>query len=142
TLVRNRRFRQWSADAQPGGYPDKIVFSFLPHGASSQSEGRAVLAGKADIAPHLGGPPLSKEQLTRLKTRSPSQFRLTANPSLEFFFLNTSLAPFDDLRIRRAVNEALDRRAYTDSLGPGSTPTCQILPPDYPGYRKTCPYGL
>jgi peptide/nickel transport system substrate-binding protein len=142
TLVRNRNFWQWSPDAQPHGYPEKISFSFLSADATdSRSEVQSVEAGKADIAPNLGEPPLSKGQLVTLRRLHPTQLRLTANPATEFFFLNTKVRPFDDVRVRRAVNEAFDRRAYTKFLGPGSVPTCQVLPPDYPGYRKTCPYG-
>jgi peptide/nickel transport system substrate-binding protein len=142
TLVRNRSFREWSPDAQPDGYPDKISFSFLSADATdSGAEVQSVEAGKADIAPNIGEPPLSKGQLLTLVRRHHSQLRLTPSPATEFFFLNTRVPPFDDVRVRRAVNEALDRRAYTKLLGPGSLPTCQVLPPDYPGYRKTCPYG-
>jgi peptide/nickel transport system substrate-binding protein len=59
-----------------------------------------------------------------------------------YVFLNTSLPPFDDLRVRRAVNYAVDRRAFARTAGGplGGEPTCQILPPSFPGYRRYCPY--
>jgi ABC-type transport system substrate-binding protein/class 3 adenylate cyclase len=138
TLVRNRYFRQWSADAQPAGYPNRITFSFLPNSAGSTSAIDRVKAGKADIAPDVLA--LSKAQLERLRTGYPSQLRLRPGLSTDFFFLNTSLPPFDDVRVRRAVNDAFDRHAYKALQGPGYAPTCQVLPPDYPSYRKTCPY--
>jgi peptide/nickel transport system substrate-binding protein len=141
-LVRNRHFREWSADAQPGGYPDRLVFTFprdIP--GSSIRAVRSVLHGDADVVLDADVPPLSKQQLTALATRYPSQLRLSASAATNFFFLNTHVSPFDDVRVRRAVNYALDRRAYVGSLGPGFAPTCQILPPNYPAYRRTCLYG-
>jgi peptide/nickel transport system substrate-binding protein len=58
-----------------------------------------------------------------------------------FFFLNTRVAPFDDVRVRRAVNIAFDREAFARLLGREFAPTCQILPPNFPGYRPTCPFA-
>jgi peptide/nickel transport system substrate-binding protein len=138
TLVRNPHFRQWSADAQPAGYPNRITFSFLPDSAGPESAVDLVRAGKADIAPDLLA--LSKAQLESLRTHYPSQLRLRPVPSTDYFFLNTNLPPFDDVGVRRAVNDAFDRHAYAALQGPGYAPTCQVLPPDYPSYRRTCPY--
>jgi peptide/nickel transport system substrate-binding protein len=51
-LVRNPRFRQWSDQAQPGGYPDRIVLrlDILPAPAVD-----AVEQGRADVL--LSPPP-------------------------------------------------------------------------------------
>jgi peptide/nickel transport system substrate-binding protein len=59
-----------------------------------------------------------------------------------YVFLNTRLPPFDDVRVRRAVNYAVDRQAFARAVGGhlGGKPTCQILPPSYPGYQRYCPY--
>ena len=138
TLVRNPYFQQWSADAQPSGYPQRITFSFLPVSAGPESAVGFVRDGKADIAPNLLA--LSKAQLETLKARYPSQLLLRPGPNTDYFFLNTKLPPFDDVRVRRAVNDAFDRRSYHALQGPGYATTCQVLPPDYPSYRRTCPY--
>jgi peptide/nickel transport system substrate-binding protein len=63
-------------------------------------------------------------------------------PTTDFFQFNTTLAPFDDVRVRRALNFAIDRNAIARMYG-GSTlavPTCQMLPRGDPGYRRYCPY--
>jgi peptide/nickel transport system substrate-binding protein len=56
--------------------------------------------------------------------------------------LNTTMAPFDNKLARRAVNFAFDRAATLDkSGGPQSgRVTCQLLPPNFPGYRPYCPF--
>jgi peptide/nickel transport system substrate-binding protein len=140
TITRNPMVRQWSVDAQPDGYPDTITWKFR-RTSDSLPQARAVEHGDADVAPSLSAPPLTKQQLTVLATRYPSQLHLSATAATDFFFLNTRVSPFDDVRVRRAVNYAFDRQALARLLGLGFAPTCQILPPDFPGFRRTCPYG-
>ena len=87
------------------------------------------------------GPPSSKQELESLAVRHPSQLRMNTLLATSYFFLNTRVAPFDDVRVRRAVNNAFDREAFARLLGRGVAPTCQILPPNLPGYRPTCLYA-
>jgi peptide/nickel transport system substrate-binding protein len=136
-LIRNPQFREWSTDAQPDGYPDTITWAFAK---ASPATIRAVTSGRADAALLLG-PRLSKGALANLLTRYPSQVRTNVQSLTAFFFLNTRVPPFDDVRARLAVNYALDRTAFAQYLG-GVAATCQILPPNYPGFRRTCPYAL
>jgi peptide/nickel transport system substrate-binding protein len=65
---------------------------------------------------------------------------MSTSSSTNYFFLNTRVPPFDDVRVRRAVNDAFDRHAFVALLGRAFAPTCQILPPNYPSFRRTCPY--
>jgi YVTN family beta-propeller protein len=137
-LVRNPSFRQWSADAQPDGFPDRITWKFVAPGLDAQV--RLVQHGGMDVAANLVTPSLAKEELEALAVNHPSQLHVTPTALTVFFFLNTRVAPFTDVRVRRAVNDAVDRSAVARLLGPGFSPTCQILPPDFPSYRRTCPY--
>jgi peptide/nickel transport system substrate-binding protein len=137
-LVRNPSFREWSADAQPQGYPDAISWSWQIGEPAAQV--RAVEREAADIA--LGVvPPVSKPELDVLAARYPSQLHMSTQFHSNNFFLNTRVPPFDDVRVRRAVNDAFDREAFTRLLGRAFAPTCQILPPNFNGYRPTCPYA-
>jgi len=142
-LVRNSRFRQWSAAAQPEGFPDVISFQSVGTAADFVHVTDAIVGmierGRGDVAQGLL-PPLSETQLGRLATRYPSQLQLSATASTNYLFLNTRVPPFDDVRVRRAVNYALDREALAQQLGRAYAPTCQILPPNFPGYRRTCQY--
>src|SRR5262249_31832048 len=54
-LVRNPRFRLWSDQAQPSGYPDRIVLRLgIPPGPAV----RSVRASTADLAPFASSAPL------------------------------------------------------------------------------------
>jgi len=54
-LVRNPRFRQWPAQAQPGGYPGRIV---LRLGVAPGAATDVVEHGRADVL--FTGPPVSR----------------------------------------------------------------------------------
>lgn len=75
---------------------------------------------------------------------SPSQLHSWPSTVTEFFQFNTTLPPFDDVRVRRALNFAIDRRALVRVFGgpEAASPTCQILPPSTPGYERYCPYTI
>jgi YVTN family beta-propeller protein len=141
-LVRNRFFHEWSTDAQPQGYPDSISFSWRRFSAGRSAQIRAVERGAGDVA--LSGPfapTPSKDAIERLSVRYPSQLHLNTEGHTAYFFLNTRVAPFDDVGVRRAVNIAFDRQLFAQVNGRAFAPTCRYLPPGTPGYRSTCPYG-
>jgi peptide/nickel transport system substrate-binding protein len=135
-LVRNPSFREWAPDAQPDGYPDAISWLRFENAAAAV---RAVENGSADIAVDLDFT-LPKPDFDRLATRHPARLHMSPRPHTGYFFLNTRISPFDDPRLRRAVNDAFDRDAFARIVGPAFSSTCQILPPNLPGYRPTCPY--
>jgi ABC-type transport system substrate-binding protein/class 3 adenylate cyclase len=135
-LVRNPDFRQWSVDAQPGGFPDRMQWRFV----NPTPAVHAVQHGHADVASDLN-PEISAAELKALAIRSSSQLHLSPVASTFFFFLNTRVPPFNKLSARRAVAEAFDSRTLAHLVGPGVISTCQILPPDFPAYRKSCPFG-
>jgi peptide/nickel transport system substrate-binding protein len=81
--------------------------------------------------------------LPDLRLRRPGQLHAFSIPTTDFFQFNTNLRPFDDVRVRRALNLAIDRRAIARLYGGPdlATPTCQILAPGMVGYRSYCPYA-
>ena len=88
-----------------------------------------------------GSASLSKPELDALAVRFPNRLHMSTTLGTTYFFLNTRVPPFDDIRARRAVNSAFDRDAFARLLGRAYAPTCQILPPNFRGYQPTCPYG-
>lgn len=134
-LVRNPSFHDWSHAAQPDGKPDEIVWRY---DGSFAEEVRDVEAGRADWIFGL----LAPEQLRRLELRFPGQLRVKPSFLVEFFPLNTRRPPFDDVRVRRALNFAIDRGKIARMYGGAAVavPHCQPLTPGMPGYRPYCPY--
>jgi peptide/nickel transport system substrate-binding protein len=63
---------------------------------------------------------------------------------VNFLPLNTRIPPFNDLRVRQALNYAINRATLVQFYGgPGfATPACQAIVPGIPGYRRYCPYTL
>jgi YVTN family beta-propeller protein len=133
--IRNPFFREWSRSAQPDGNPDAIVMRF---GRSPEQEVRAIQQGRADWTPDN----VPAELLPQLQTRFPAQLHTNATTETDFFRLNTRLRPFDDIRVRRALNLAINRREIVRIYGGGdaAAPTCQVLPPGVAGYRRYCPF--
>jgi ABC-type transport system substrate-binding protein len=133
TLVRNPRFRPWSDQAQPGGYPGRIVLRL------DIAPGPAVAAvedGRADVL--LSPPPAS---LPKLATRYPSQLHSGPLGATIGLVLNTRVRPFNILAARQALNYAIDRNKLIQLIGGPLTaqPTCQILPPACPATSPTAP---
>jgi YVTN family beta-propeller protein len=133
-LVRNPRFRQWSAQAQPAGYPGRIVLRL------DVPPGQAV----ADVEHGQAGVVLSPASVSQLATHHTSQLHSGPLAATVALALNTRVPPFDDLAARQAVSYAIDRNTVaTLNGGPLAVqPTCQILPPAMPGYRPYCPYTI
>jgi YVTN family beta-propeller protein len=133
-LVRNPRFREWSHAAQPDGYADEIVVRL---GVPEAKQTAQVESGAADLAPEP-----SSDDLERLRPLHSSQVKPSPTPNTRYLYLNVRSRPFDDVRVRRALNYAVDREQLVAlSGGPDRAQvTCQILPPNFPGYRTYCPY--
>jgi peptide/nickel transport system substrate-binding protein len=85
---------------------------------------------------------VTPKQASRLEIQHASQLHTNPAPNIQALFLNTRVPPFDSLDARRAFNFAVDRAAATDAMGGPSLnqTTCQVLPPNIPGYRPYCPY--
>ena len=137
-LVRNPYFKQWSAAAQPVGYPDKIIEKY---GQTISDEVTAVENNQADEV--FDGDVIPSDRLNELNSAKYSS-RVHVNPLTAdwYFALNTRTPPFNNLKARQAINFAADRNAYV-KIGGGpslAVPTCQILPPNFPGYKPYCPY--
>jgi YVTN family beta-propeller protein len=136
-LVRNPAFRQWSGAAQPDGFVDAVTWRFKEDPATAFDQ---LSAGDLDVMASAPGP----EDLASLQAAHPDQVVYAPQAFTTFVGFDVLKPPFDDERVRQALNYAIDRDHVVELLG-GPTiqrPTCQILPPNYQGYDSYCPYTL
>jgi peptide/nickel transport system substrate-binding protein len=77
------------------------------------------------------------DRVAELKSKyEGKRFRQFVTPSTFYFFLNTEAPPFDDLKVRQAVNYAVDPDAVNRVQGGVIAPQNTFLPPPVPGYQK------
>lgn len=137
-LVRNPYFKQWSAAAQPAGYPNEIIEKY---GLQVSAEVTQVENGEADEV--FDGDSIPSDQLTTLNSpQYAKQVHVNTLTADWYMALNTSQPPFNNLQARQAINYAANRAAYVKIAGGSSlaVPACQILPPNFPSYTPYCPY--
>jgi peptide/nickel transport system substrate-binding protein len=134
-LVRNTFFKEWSKDAQPEGNPDVIVQKF---GFTPESQVTAVENNQADWM--FDQPPA--DRLSELSNKYADRVHVNPLTAVWYFAFNTRIPPFNNLKARQGVNYATDRNALVKIYGGPklAVPTCQILPPNFPGYKPYCPY--
>jgi peptide/nickel transport system substrate-binding protein len=114
----------------PSGHMDKIEIEVLRNQSTQVND---VEQGKLNWI--FDPPPTDRYQEVKEKYEG-TQFRTEPTLSTYYFWMNTKKAPFNDLKVREAVNYAVDSKAleriYTGQLAG----TQQILPPGMPGYEK------
>jgi peptide/nickel transport system substrate-binding protein len=134
-MKRNPYFKEWSKDAQPDGYPDEIIQQY---GLTVEAQVTAVENGQADWTYEN----VPADRLNELGTKYASQVHVTPLTAFWYLPMNVNLAPFNNLKARLAVNYAIDRNAAVKIFGGPNlaSPTCQVLPPGFPGHKDYCPY--
>ena len=53
-----------------------------------------------------------------------------------YITMNTTKKPFDDVRVRQALNMAINKDRIVRIINGRATPATQVLPPLMPGYDK------
>ena len=144
TFVRNPHFRSWSPEARPPGFADRIEVLGRPDEDGIERQIAEVRRGRADLAVIANpfGSALGRERLAALAARSPGQLHSHLAPMTDWMFLNVRRRPFDDLKVRQALNFATDRARVAELAGGPeiAVPTCQFVPTALPGHEPYCPY--
>ena len=136
-LVRNPRFEEWSAAAQPDGFVDRISWRF---GTPPPTAFAELNEGEVDV---MFDPP-TPDDVANLEAAHPDQVVRWPQQATIVVGFDVLKPPFDDVKVRQAVNYAIDRELIVELMG-GPTAqrsTCQILPPNFQGYAPFCPYTV
>lgn len=107
---------------------DKVIFRFI---GDAQAQAAALKAGEVDAMPNLGAPELFEDfqKDPRFKTVAGS----TEGEIVAGF--NNARKPLDDARVRRALTQAVDRKALVDAAYNGiGQPIGSHFSPGQPGY--------
>ena len=129
------RLAQWSPGnsitlikKEPGGEPhDRLVFDVIP---SLSQRVQAFVAGAIDVLPYV---PLA--YVDGLLAVEGTEIQARPGTRSRFIELNTTKPPFDDARVRKALNLAIDVPAMLhDVYGGFGYPLATIVPPTTVGY--------
>jgi peptide/nickel transport system substrate-binding protein len=137
-VVRNPHFEARRFDGNvPAGNPDKVTIDILDDPAAALTK---TLDGQYDYDA-LQPPP---DRVARLEKKNKAQIEIYTPANTYYFFMNTRIAPFDSLKVRQAVNYAIDREKLVRIYDGLAAPTENVLPPSLPQYKKLdlYPYNL
>ncbi|HEX2072034.1 MAG TPA: ABC transporter substrate-binding protein [Thermoleophilaceae bacterium] len=120
----------------PTGNVDKITTKIVK---SASRQAQDVIDGRLDYMQDAPPTDLTAE----IKVRYSDRYKEWPTLSSNYFFLNQSLPPFDDQRVREAVNVALDSTALARLFAGRLAPSCNLIPPGIPGHAELdpCPFG-
>jgi peptide/nickel transport system substrate-binding protein len=129
TMKRNPAFKVWDKDATPDGHVDTIQIDF---GVSEENAITRIMQGQSDGALTV----IPRSKLPLLLTSKEWKPFLHQHPisRTAYIWMNSKVAPFDNVKVRQAVNWAINRRAMVKLGGGASIPSSGILPPNMPGY--------
>lgn len=132
TLERNPNFssvKDAGADEVADAQVDKIT---ITQNKSNTAQVTDIEQNRVD---YMSDPP-DADRLAEVKSRYGDRFRMEDSINTYYFWMNTQTAPFNDVRVRQAVNYAIDPEALNRVFGGRLHPSQQILPPGMPGYEE------
>jgi peptide/nickel transport system substrate-binding protein len=130
-LVRNPNWRA-ATDYRPA-YLDRI--QIVEGNDDTSLAADKVLAGRHMVT---GEFPVPADVISRAMKDARGQIALMPTGSLDYIPLNTAIAPFDDMNVRRAVLAGIDRDALRKVQGGtirGPLAT-HLIPPSLPGFAQ------
>jgi peptide/nickel transport system substrate-binding protein len=132
-LVRRRGFR---LPDLPEANVDRIAVTVE---RDPERRARRTLSGELDATTGT----LPEQRLPELRSKYARRYDESVGLGSTMFTLDSGSAPFDDIRVRQAVNFAVDSEAFGRVLEGRLRPGCTVLPPTVSGYREPdpCPWG-
>ena len=144
TITKSQPGRGWEVERNP--YWEKANSKAMPEYPTGNIDGAKVTIvrnpqtqvndieqGKYD---YMENPPPADRYTEVKENFEGTQFRIEPTISTYYFWMNTKKPPFDDVKVRQAVNYAVDSAALERVYSGQIKGTQQILPPGMPGYEK------
>jgi len=132
TLERNPQFKTVQAAGAtdvPDAHVDKIT---VTQNKNQSAQATAIQQNQNDF---MVDPPPA-DLLPQIESQYSDRFRFQDSINTYYFFFNTVAPPFNDVRVRQAVNYAIDPAALNRIFGGRLHASQQILPPGMPGYQE------
>lgn len=124
------KFADFKLPGIPAGHLDKIVVKTQ---SNPQSAAEDVLKNNVDAFDPSGGVPGSL--LPTVLAQAEDRYSNQEVPWTYYFWLNSTIAPFDNEKARLAVSTALDRKALVRLSSGRLAEACNFLPPGIAGHE-------
>ncbi len=143
-MERRQDFGDLGIEAVPNGHIDTLTTSIVK---SASKQAQDVLDNKVD---YMQDPPPADLKPTVNEAVGPDssaqRYAEFTTLSTYYMFMNHEVAPFDDPKVREAVNVGIDKPALARLFAGELAPGCSFLPPGFPGYDEAldttdCPWG-
>ena len=129
-IVRNPNFDASTFDGNvPAGNPDKMTIDIFGDPGIALTR---TLQGQEDY--DFYQPP--NDRLAELQSKYADQIKVYTPANTFYYFMNNRVAPFNNVKVRQAVNYAINREALVRIYGGLAKPTQNVLPPTYPQYKQ------
>ncbi|HSY16260.1 MAG TPA: ABC transporter substrate-binding protein [Jatrophihabitantaceae bacterium] len=136
-LVRNPLFAGFKIPNIPTGYVDDVQVTINSNNTTAAQQ---VLDNTEDVFDP--GDTIPAGVLADVSSQAKDRYTKEELASVYYFFLNTTVAPFNNLAARTAVNMAVDRTALSRLSSGSLTPGCNFLPPTIAGHSDgPCSFG-
>ena len=132
TMERNPQFKtvqDAGASEVTDASVDKIIVT------QNKNNSAQVTGVEQNTIDYMNDPP-DADRLPEVKAKFSDRFRMEDSINTYYFWMNNQAAPFNDVKVRQAINYAIDPEALNRVFGGRLHPTQQILPPGMPGYDE------
>lgn len=144
-LEKNPNFDENTVPGVPVANIGTVTTEIIP---SVPRQTQEVIDSKLDFMQEPVAPDFISEVLERFGPDGTEEQRYKefTTLSMYYFFLNSRIPPFDDPKVREAVNIGLDKPALARLFAGTLETGCSFLPPGMPGYSESldsgeCPWG-
>lgn len=142
-LEKNPHFEE--VDGVPEAKVKTVTTKIVPSLAQQTQD---VIENELDFMQDPPAADLKAEVVERFGPDGSEEQRYDEHKTLStyYFFMNSTTPPFDNPKVREAVNVGLDKPALERLFAGELAPGCSFLPPGMPGYTEEidvseCPWG-